>query len=426
MSKYVKEIKSVDFEDVVINGGRVIVDFYSDECPPCEALASKYEDLAKIYGQHVTFVKIFRQQNKDLALELGVTGSPTVLFYNNGKISKNRFSGGVKRSDIIKNIHEMLTGAEIKEIEKNIVKKETKCEVLILGGGPGGLTAGIYAAQAKMDTILVDPLLPGGQVNLTHEVSNYPGFIEPQKGFMLMHYMSEQAKGAGVKYKVAVDIDKVDLVKKEIVIDGVETIKANKIIISTGSSPRPLGIEGEEKYKGNGISYCATCDAKYFQDRDVIVIGGGNSAVEESLFISKFAKTITVIHQFDKLTANKQAQEKLISDPKVNIMYECEPREFIKTDDGKMQVNIENLKTKKIQNITADGIFVFVGTQANTDLLSEKLEKDQYGYIKTDEDRKTNINDVYAVGDVISKKIRQITTAVSDGTIAAVNISSQI
>jgi thioredoxin reductase (NADPH) len=280
--------------------------------------------------------------------------------------------------------------------------------------------------QAKINTVLIDPALPGGYMGITHQVSNYPGFEQPQPGFMLAHYMSEQARATGIDYKVAVDITSVDLVKKEIVIDELETIKAKKIIIATGTTPNTMNAPGESEYKGKGISYCATCDAKYFVDKEVIVIGGGNSAVEEALFITKFAAKITMIHQFDKLTANQTAIEQLQENDKINVMYEHEPRKFEKRGD-KMITFVEDLKTKEIKELKADGVFVFIGFKSNVDVLGEILpELDQWGYIKTDEDRKTNLADVFAVGDIISKKYRQITTSVADGTIAAITISKEL
>jgi thioredoxin reductase (NADPH) len=242
---------------------------------------------------------------------------------------------------------------------------------------------------------------------------------------MLSHNMSEQTKLCGTVYKVAVDVTKVDLDKKEIVIDEFETLKAKRIIIATGTSPNLMGAPGEKELKGKGISYCATCDAKYFVDKEVVVIGGGNSAVEESDFITRFASKITMIHQFDKLTANKQAQEKLLANPKVTVLYEHEPRGFSKDGDH-IVTEIEDLKTKQRKKLVSDGVFVFIGFKANINLFKDKLTLDQWGYIKTDEDMRTNIPGVFAVGDVISKKYRQITTAVADGTIAAIAIAKEL
>jgi thioredoxin reductase (NADPH) len=420
-----KEINANDFNTEVLNAGKVVLDFYSTECPPCEALASKFEDLSKLYGNDITFLKIYRQQNRELAEKLGVKSSPTLLFFDNGKESGERLTGGIKRSDIIHNLDQMLHENRKKEIKGLIKPSISEYDVIILGAGPGGLTAGLYLCQSKINTVLVDIALPGGQVSTTHEVSNYPGFIEPQAGYLLSHNMSEQTKLCGTVYKVAVDITKVDLAKKEVVIDEYETIRAKKIVIATGTTPNSTGAAGEKALKGKGISYCATCDAKYFENKEVVVIGGGNSAVEESDYITRFASKVTMVHQFDKFTANKKAQDKILANPKVNVIFNSEPRAFVKEGDM-MVTEIENLKTGERTKLTSDGVFIFIGMRPNIDLFRNELQLDQWGYIKADENMQTSLGDVYAVGDVISKKYRQITTAVADGTIAAMAIAKEL
>ena len=420
-----KEITSTEFEQEVLAGGKVVLDFYSTECPPCEAVAPKFEGLAGLYGRDIKFVKIFRQQNKPLAEKLGVKSSPTLLFFDNGIQSPVSLSGGIKRSDIIHQLDSMLAAERVQEIKKEIQPTVSEFDVLILGAGPGGLTAGLYLCQSKVNTVLIDIALPGGQVSTTHEVSNYPGFIDPQPGYMLGHNMSEQTKLCGTVYKVAVDVTKIDLEKKEVVIDEFETVRAKKIIVATGTSPNLMGVPGEKEMKGKGISYCATCDAKYYGDKEVVVVGGGNSAVEEADFISRFASKITMVHQFDALTANKQAQEKLFANPKINFLFSHEPRSFVRAGD-KLITEVEDLKTKTVTRLISDGVFVFIGMKPNIDLFRDKLELDKWGYIKTNEDMLTSMPGIYAVGDVISKKYRQITTAVADGTIAAIAIAKEL
>lgn len=420
-----KEISAEEFTSEVLLGGKVVLDFYSTECPPCEALASKFEDLARLYGNDVKFLKIFRQGNRELAGELGVKSSPTLLFFSDGKETAERLSGGIKRSDIIKNLEKMISSERVTEIRKMVKPAVSEYDVIVLGAGPGGLTAGLYLCQSKINTVLVDIALPGGQVSTTHEVSNYPGFIQPQAGYMLSHSMSEQTKLCGTVYKVAVDVTRVDLEKKEIVIDEYETLRAKKIVIATGTKPNSTGSAGEKELKGKGISYCATCDAKFFDDKEVVIIGGGNSAVEEADFISRFASKITMVHQFDKFTANKKAVDKLLANPKVTVEYDSEPRSF--TRDGDTVItDIENVKTGQRRRLVSDGVFIFIGMKPNVDLFRDKLKLDHWGYIQTDEDRQTSIPGVYAVGDVISKKYRQITTAVADGTIAAMAIAKEL
>jgi thioredoxin reductase (NADPH) len=426
MSGLVRYINETDFEEAVINGGPAVVDFYSTECPPCEALAAKFEPLSKIYGNDIAFFKIFRQENRALATRLGVSSSPTLLFFKNGEITGPLLSGGVKRSEIVKNLEPLLPPERIESLRAIHHPVATECDVLILGAGPAGLAAAIYTAQAKLKTIIIDKELPGGQVKITHMVSNYPGFSEPIPGYMLMHHMSEQAKAAGAEFRTAVDITAMDLPGKTIVVDGYETITSKKIIFATGSSPKYLGVKGEKEYKGQGISYCATCDAKYYENKDVVVIGGGNSAIEESLFITKFARTVTILNRSETLRANKIAQEKAFAHPKISFIYNREIREFVKEGGSVKKVVTRDVKSDTLHTLECDGVFIFAGMTPNIEESNRVFELDEWGYIKTDATAHTNVQDIYAVGDVASKPFRQITTAVSDGTVAGINISKEL
>jgi len=418
-----KEITSIEFEKEVLKSSLAVLDFYSTECPPCEALFPKYESIASIFSDKVNFLKIYRQGNRELAEKLNVKSSPTLLFFKDGE-EVGRLNGAIKKSEIIEQLGKLLPISVIKERFDKIKPVESYYDVIILGGGPAGLTAALYLCQAKINTVIIDTKLPGGNVSLTHMVSNYPGFVNPVNGYYLAHNMAEQTRSCGVDFKVAVDINKIDLIKKEIIIDEKEIIKGDKIIIAMGTSPRLLNIPGELEYKGNGISYCATCDAKYYENKDVIVVGGGNSALEEALFIANYAKTINLVHQFKEFQANKIAQEKVLSNNKFIFYLAHEPRKIEKIDN-KMIMTIENLEKHNYKQIEADGIFIFIGLQPNTQEFKNVLNLDQNGYIIVDQDMKTNIKDVYAAGDIVSKKYRQITTAVADGTIAAMAISHE-
>jgi thioredoxin reductase (NADPH) len=426
MHENIRYISAVDFEREVLQAKAVVLDFYSTECPPCEALAAKFEPLSDVYGQDVTFLKIFRQENRELAQQLGVSSSPTLLFFKEGQRVGEQLSGGIRRSEIVRNLELLISPERSASLRSAVVPVSTECDVLVIGGGPAGLSAAIYAAQAKLKTIVVDKELPGGQVKVTHLVSNYPGFHEPVSGYMLMHQMAEQAKGAGVEFRSAVEITQMDLEKKEITIDGYETISGKKIILATGSSPRPIGVKGEREYKGQGVSYCATCDAKFYEGKDVIVIGGGNSAIEESLFITKFARSVRIVHQFAQLQANKVAQEKAFANPRISFLFEHEPREFVKEGGSVRHVVVEDLRTHTHKTLDCDGVFIFAGMKPNIEEVADHFKLDQWGYIKTDAAMHTNIKDVFAVGDVASKVYRQITTAVSDGTIAAITASKEL
>jgi thioredoxin reductase (NADPH) len=303
-----------------------------------------------------------------------------------------------------------------------------KYDVIVIGAGPAGLAAAIYTSRAAFSTLVIDESSAGGQVKTTHQVANYPGFIEPIAGHELAANMRKQAEKYGTKFKLAVDITALQLGDQEkwVELDKEEKIIAEFVIIATGSSPRLLNIPGEKDYKGSGVSYCATCDGEFYKDRDIFVIGGGNSAMEESLLLLQFVKSITVIHQFDKLQAEKITADKVTANPKVNILWSHEPRAFYKKEN-KMVVEVENLKTNKRIGLERDGIFIFVGLVPNSAFLKNTLiQLTKHGYIITGSQMETNIRGVYAAGDVLDKRHRQITTSVGDGTIAALEVIHKV
>jgi thioredoxin reductase (NADPH) len=299
-----------------------------------------------------------------------------------------------------------------------------KFDVIIIGAGPAGLSAAIYTARADLSTLVIDESSAGGQVKTTHEVSNYPGFVEPIAGRELAGNMRKQAEKYGTNFRLAADITALHLSDQEkwIELDEEDKYSAEFVIIATGSSPRMLNIPGEKEYKGSGVSYCATCDGEFYKDKDIFVIGGGNSAMEESLLLLQFVKSITVIHQFDELQAEKITADNVTANPKVNFLWSHEPRAFYKKEN-KMLVEAENLKTNKRIRLERDGIFIFVGLVPNSALLKDiPIQLTEYGYIITDAEMETNIKGVYAAGDVRDKRHRQIAIAVGDGTIAALEV----
>ncbi len=426
-SNKVREITANEYEQEVTKSDLpVILDFYSTECPPCEAVAPKFEGLAELYGDQVKFLKVFRQGNRELSEQLNVRSSPTLLFFKGGKEVDERLIGAIRRSAIALSLDKLVSPEVSKRLAAFQKPTTTDADLLILGGGPAGLTAGIYAAQAKLKVIIVDAGLGGGNLSVTHQISNFPGFPKPQPGFMLAHFMVEHAKAAGVELRLAAEVSNVDLEGRSLLVDGLETIRAKKLLIATGSSPRLIGVKGELEYKGKGISYCATCDAKYYEGKHVIVIGGGNSAIEEALFISKFASRITVVHQFAELQANKVAQEQAFADPKIDFVFEHEPREFIHDGSTVSKVLVEDLKTHELKELSCDGVFIFAGMRPNLDLFPERFDLDGFGYLKVDAEMHTSVPHVYAAGDIVSKRFRQMTTAVSDGTIASIVAAREI
>jgi len=296
-------------------------------------------------------------------------------------------------------------------------------DLIIIGAGPAGLAAAIYTSRASLSTLVIDESMAGGQIKTTHQVANYPGFVDPIAGHELARNMRDQAARFGTQFELAAEITHLQLDESEKIVTVDDTpYTTRNIIIATGSSPRLLNVPGEIEYKGSGVSYCATCDGEFYKDKDVTVIGGGNSAMEESLLLLQMVNSLTVIHQFDELQAEKITANKVLNNPKTKILWSHEPREFIKNNE-KMLTLAENLKTKEIVKLESDGIFIFAGMVPNTGLVKNTpLQLSEYGYVVTNENMETNLNGVYAAGDVRVKKYRQITTAISDGTIASLNI----
>ncbi len=298
-------------------------------------------------------------------------------------------------------------------------------DLIIIGGGPAGLTCGLYAARYKLKTLMIEKApMTGGQLTTTEWVENYPGFPEPVLGSKLAKDMEAQAKLFGLEI-VYEDVQKVDLAGeiKEI-ITHTETWKARTVLISTGSSPRKLGVPGEEKYSGKGISYCATCDGPFYPDKTVAVVGGGNSAFEESLFIAKYAAKIHIIHMMDTFQADQILVERVKANPKIELITDTVVTEF---DFGSKprQVILKNNKTGKTSELPVDGAFIFIGAIPNTTLFDGQIDLER-GYIVTDRDHNTSQAGVYAAGDVEAKSLRQVATAVGDGALAAYNIHKYI
>jgi thioredoxin reductase (NADPH) len=295
-----------------------------------------------------------------------------------------------------------------------------RADLIIVGAGPAGLAAAIYAARARLRTVVLDESVPGGQVKTTHKVSNYPGFPEDVKGTDLAKAFALQAERFGAKIRRAVEITRHDLggPMKSVELDEEEVLEAPAVIVATGARPRELGVPGESKFKGRGISYCATCDGAYFDGKDIHVVGGGNSAVEESLFLTQFARSLTIVHQFDHFQAEAATAEEALHHPKIKVIWSSEPRGF-HGEKGLEELEIENLQTKERRRLGTDGVFVFVGYVPRTDLVKGLVPLNQLGYVETGEDMSTPVPGLFVAGDVRSKTFRQITTAVADGTVAA-------
>ncbi|MCB5266237.1 MAG: thioredoxin-disulfide reductase [Candidatus Cloacimonetes bacterium] len=294
-------------------------------------------------------------------------------------------------------------------------------DLIIIGGGPAGLTCGLYAARYKLRTLMIEKApMTGGQLTTTEWVENYPGFPEPVLGAKLAKDMENQAKLFGLEIEYE-DVLKVDLAPKiKELVTAENTWKARTILIATGSSPRRLGVPGEQEYSGKGVSYCATCDGPFYPDKTVAVIGGGNSAFEESLFIAKYAAKIHIIHMLDKFQADQILIDKVKANPKIELITNTVVTEFDFEKEPR-KVLLKNNKTGESSELVVDGAFVFIGAIPNTKLFEGQLDLDD-GYIVTDRDHSTSQDGVFAAGDVEAKVLRQVATAVGDGALAAYKI----
>jgi len=293
-------------------------------------------------------------------------------------------------------------------------------DLVIIGGGPAGLTAGIYAARADLKTTLFEMGMPGGLAASTEIIENYPGFKEGIGGPELSMSMEAQARrfGLEVAFSGVEEIVKKDhyfVLKTD---DG--EFRAGAVIISTGAKPRMLQVKGEKVFHGRGVSYCATCDGALFRGKKVAVIGGGDSAVEEALFLTKFVEKVTIVHRRGELRATKYLQQKALNNAKIEFFWHGVPVEII-GEDTVSGVSVRDVRSDSVSEISVDGVFVYVGHNPSTELVKGMVELDQTGYIITDDEMRTTTPGLFAAGDVRKKLLRQVVTAVADGAIAAVS-----
>jgi thioredoxin reductase (NADPH) len=303
--------------------------------------------------------------------------------------------------------------------------KSVDYELIIIGGGPAGLTAGLYAARSGLNVILIEKIVPGGQIMITDWIENYPGFPDGLSGPDLVQKMTDQVKrfDLSIESNEVVSVDFSEPVKKITLND--RTLTSHAIIIATGASPKKLGIPGEETFFGKGISSCATCDGPFFKDSIVAAVGGGDTAVQESLFLTKFAKKVYLIHRRDKLRAAAILQKRAFANEKIEMIWDS-----VLTDISGLthveNITVKNVKTGDKTQISVDGCFIWVGTIPNAQFLGNSLKLDEYGFIISDLNMETSVPGVFAAGDVRNTPLRQVVTAVGDGAIAAISAENYI
>ncbi|TYT73744.1 thioredoxin-disulfide reductase [Desulfobotulus mexicanus] len=293
-------------------------------------------------------------------------------------------------------------------------------DLIIIGGGPAGLTAGIYACRARMKTLLIEKMIPGGQIMITDWVENYPGFPEGIAGAELAERITAQANTFGLEtaYEEVVAIRPEGDVKEVVLTD--KSLYAKTLIIATGAFAKKLGIPGEDEYYGRGVSFCATCDAPFFKEKTVVAIGGGDTAVQESIYLTRFVDRVFLVHRRDQLRATRILQERVLSNPKITMVWDSVPEAILGGDRGLEAVSIRNVKTGEVSRLPADGCFIWIGITPHTSFIKNTLATDEYGFIIVNERMETSVPGVFACGDVRNTPLRQVATAIGDAAIAAV------
>lgn len=402
-------------DEMNFNGKSGVALFITDDCPPCEAVVPVHDKFSKIYGKDINFVTVNIKEKPDLAEKYKIRSMPTLMFMKDGNEACSRL-GGYIETDEFKGRIENVLGGKCPEMSR----QKVTADVIILGAGPAGLSAAIYTARSKLYTVVIDRALPGGQVATTYTVENYAGTDGPIEGPALMENMVRQAESFGAEIFELKEVTGIDFSGRIRHVSTEDTdYYAKAVIIATGAQPRHLAVDRADELQGKGVHYCATCDGALYQGAEILVVGGGNSAVEEAVNLAKFASGITLVNLHDSFTATKAGQNALFRNKRINVAWNSEIVELI-GENFLEKVVIKNRKSGKRKTIAAEGIFTFIGMVPRTELFKDSVDMDEKGYILTDENMETSIPGVYACGDVRRKNIRQIANAVGDGAIAAI------
>ena len=389
----------------------VLVEFSAPWCVYCRRLAPALESVAEEYRDTLVFGAVNIDDEPELAQSEKIEVVPTLLIYQNGQVLGS-IVAPESRAQLVAFIEETL---QHREQEANIT--EHIYDMIVVGGGPGGYTAALYAARAGLDTVILEKLSAGGQMALTEQIDNYPGFEDGIDGFSLGEKMKRGTERFGVETKLAevLSLDLSGTVKKAETSEG--PLFARIIVLATGAGPRELGIEGEQELIGKGVNYCAACDGMFYKNKTVVIAGGGNTAAADALILSRICKKVIVVHRRDTLRATKIYHEPLMKAENVEFRWDSEIIELLH-DEKVIGIRLRNVKTGEETTLACDGVFVSIGRKPSSELVKDQVEVDPAGYIIADESTRTNIPGVFAVGDVRTKALRQVVTAVADGATA--------
>ena len=389
----------------------VMVEFSAPWCVYCRRLAPALESVAEEYRDTLVFGAVNIDDEPELAQSEKIEVVPTLLIYQNGQVLGS-IVAPESRAQLVAFIEETL---QHREQEANIA--EHIYDMIVVGGGPGGYTAALYAARAGLDTVILEKLSAGGQMALTEQIDNYPGFEDGIDGFSLGEKMKRGTERFGVETKLAevLSLDLSGTVKKAETSEG--PLFARIIVLATGAGPRELGIEGEQELIGKGVNYCAACDGMFYKNKTVVIAGGGNTAAADALILSRICKKVIVVHRRDTLRATKIYHEPLMKAENVEFRWDSEIIELLH-DEKVIGIRLRNVKTGEETTLACDGVFVSIGRKPSSELVKDQVEVDPAGYIIADESTRTNIPGVFAVGDVRTKALRQVVTAVADGATA--------
>ena len=389
----------------------VLVEFSAPWCVYCRRLAPALESVAEEYRDTLVFGAVNIDDEPELAQSEKIEVVPTLLIYQNGQVLGS-IVAPESRAQLVAFIEETL---QHREQEANVT--EHLYDMIVVGGGPGGYTAALYAARAGLDTVVLEKLSAGGQMALTQQIDNYPGFEDGIDGFSLGEKMKRGTERFGVETKLTevLSLDLSGTVKKAETSEG--PLFARTIVVSTGAGPRELGIEDEQELIGKGVNYCAACDGMFYKNKTVIIAGGGNTAAADALILSRICKKVIVVHRRDTLRATKIYHEPLMKAENVEFRWDSEIIELLH-DEKVIGIRLRNVKTGEETTLACDGVFVSIGRKPSSELVKDQVEVDPAGYIIADESTRTNIPGVFAVGDVRTKALRQVVTAVADGATA--------